>query len=69
MFGWNCLILLQEWINIVKPKISKDILNMRRLLEVENIRCKAVLRKIDSLFCNFINSKRNPEHLYILRIA
>jgi hypothetical protein len=60
---------LQEWINIVEPKIAKEILKMHRLLEVEDIRCKAVLRKIDSLFCNFINSKRNPKDLSILRIA
>jgi hypothetical protein len=54
-FGLNCLILLQEWTNIVKLNISTKIMKMRRLLEVEEIRRKAVLRKIDSLFCNLYN--------------
>jgi hypothetical protein len=35
-YDWNCLVLLQDWLNIVKPKIAKEILEMRKLLEVED---------------------------------
>jgi hypothetical protein len=51
-FGLNCLILLQKWTFFVKIKIVKRIMKMRRLLEVEEIKRKVVLRKIDSIFCN-----------------
>jgi hypothetical protein len=34
-YVWNCLVLLQDWLNIVKPKIAKEILDMCKLLEVE----------------------------------
>ena len=35
-YDWNCLVLLQDWLNIVKPKIENEILDMRKLLEVED---------------------------------
>jgi hypothetical protein len=35
-YDWNCLILLQDLLNIVKPEIVKEILKMRKLLEVED---------------------------------
>ena len=35
-YGWNCLVLLQNWLNIVKPNIEKEILKMHKLLEVED---------------------------------
>ena len=35
-YDWNCLVLLQDWLNIVKPKIAKEILKIRKLLEVED---------------------------------
>jgi hypothetical protein len=50
-YGWNCLILLHECVNIAKPMIAKDILEIRKLLEVKDIRRKAVSREIGSLFC------------------
>ena len=34
-YDWNCLILLQDWLNIVKTKITKDILKMRKTLKVK----------------------------------
>ena len=51
-FGLNCLILLHKWTIMVKLKISKKIMKMHRLLEIEEISRKVVLRKIESLFCN-----------------
>ena len=45
------MILLQEWVNIAKPMIDKEILEIRKLLEVKYIRRKAVSREIGSLFC------------------
>jgi hypothetical protein len=35
-YDWNCLILLQDLLNIVKPEIVKEILKMCKLLEVED---------------------------------
>jgi hypothetical protein len=35
-YDWNCLVLLHDWLNIVKLKITKEILKMRKLLEVED---------------------------------
>jgi hypothetical protein len=35
-YDWNCLVLLQDWLNIVKPKIARGILKMCKLLEVED---------------------------------
>jgi hypothetical protein len=34
-YDGNCLVLLQDWLNIVKPKIAKEILEMHKLLEAE----------------------------------
>lgn len=35
-YDWNCLVLLQDWLNIVEPKIARGILKMHKLLEVED---------------------------------
>ena len=53
------MILLQDWINVVKPEIAKEILKMRKLLEVENFWRKTVLKIIDFLYCNFIIVKQS----------
>ena len=63
------MILAQEWINIIKPNIVKEILKISRMLKVEDMRCKAVGGRLIPYFVNFINSKSDPEDLSILRIA
>ena len=63
------MILAREWINIIKPKIVKDILKTRRLLKVEYMRRKAVGGRLIPYFVNFINSKSDHEDLSILGIA
>jgi hypothetical protein len=35
-YDWNCLVLLQDWLNIVEPNIARGNLNMCKLLEVED---------------------------------
>ena len=63
------MILAREWINIIKPKIVKDILKTQILLKVEDLRRKAVGGRLISYFVKFINSKSDPEDLSILGIA
>ena len=35
-YDWNCLVLLKDWLNILKPNIEKEILKMRKLFEVKD---------------------------------
>ena len=51
-YDWNCLVLLQDWLNIVKPKIAKEILKMCKLLEVEDFMVQGSFEDDRVAYCN-----------------
>ena len=51
-YDWNCLVLLQDWLNIVKPKIVKKILKMHKLLEVEDFMAQGNFEDDRVSYCN-----------------
>ena len=51
-YDWNCMVLLQDWLNIVEPKIARGILKMRKLLEVEDFMAQRSFKDNRVTHCN-----------------